>query len=76
VFQRHLKNHPRGPGLAEAHVGAGMVQWRQLDRPTFAYQHFLEALQQSPSPEVAAEARAGLEAIAARQKFPARRFPG
>ena len=74
VFQRHMKNHPRGPGLAEAHVGAGMALLRQLGQPTSAYQHFLDALQLDPTPEVAAQARAGLEAIAAKQKFPARRF--
>jgi membrane associated rhomboid family serine protease len=74
VFQRHLQAHPRGPGAAEAHVGAGTVLLRLLDQPTLAYQHLVAALRQSPSAAVAAQARAGLEAIASRQKLPARRF--
>lgn len=76
VFQRHLQTHPHGPGTAEAHVGAGMVLLRLLDQPTLAYQHLVAALRQSPSADVAAQARAGLEVIASRQKLPARRFAG
>jgi len=76
VFQRHLKSFPRGPGLAEAHVGAGLVQLQQLDQPTSAYQHFMDALQFDPRPEVEAQARAGLAAISRMQKYPARRFSG
>jgi membrane associated rhomboid family serine protease len=74
VFQRHIRGFPRGPGLAEAHVGAGLVQLQQLDQPTSAYQHFVDALQFDPRPEVEAQARAGLAAIARTQKYPARRF--
>ena len=76
VFQRYLHAHPHGPNAAEAHVGAGIVLLRLLDQPTLAYQHLVAALRQSPSAEVATQARAGLEAIAARQKLPARRFAG
>jgi membrane associated rhomboid family serine protease len=69
VYRRHLRDYPQGPGAAEAHVGAGLVQLRHLDQPTPAFQHFVDALDLDPSPDTAARARAGLDAIAARQKF-------
>ncbi|MFQ5961927.1 MAG: rhomboid family intramembrane serine protease [Candidatus Methylomirabilales bacterium] len=69
VYRRHLRDYPQGPGAAEAHVGAGSVQLNDLGQATPAFQHFLDALDLDPSPETAARARAGLDAIAARQKF-------
>ncbi|MFQ5551986.1 MAG: rhomboid family intramembrane serine protease, partial [Gemmatimonadales bacterium] len=69
VYRRHLRDYPQGPGTAEAHVGAGMVQMTSLGQATPAFQHFLDALDLDPSPETAARARAGLDAIVARQKF-------
>lgn len=69
VFRRHLRDYPDGPGAAEAHLGAGLVQLELLDEPTPAYQHFLQALDFNPPPEVAAQIRTLLDAIAARQKF-------
>ncbi len=69
VYRRHLRDYPQGPGAAEAHVGAGLVQLTAFDQATPAFQHFLEALDLDPSPETAARARAALDAITARQKF-------
>ncbi len=69
IFRRHLRDYPHGPGAAEAHLGAGRVQLEALDEPTPAYQHFLEALDLNPPPDVTARIHAALEAIAARQKF-------
>jgi len=69
VYRRHLRDYPTGPGLADAHLGAGLVQLEALGEATAAYQHFLDALDADPSPRVAAEARAALQVIAARQKF-------
>ena len=69
VYRRHLRDYPTGPGVAEAHLGAGLVQLEALGEATAAYQHFLDALDADPSPLVAAEARTALQAIAARQKF-------
>ena len=74
VFQRVVRREPDGAAAAAAHVGAGTALLRHLGQPALAYQHFMDALQASPDAGTAAEARAGLEAIAAMQKFPARRF--
>lgn len=70
VYRRHLRDYPQGPGAAEAHVGAGSVQLNSPSLATSAHHHFLDALDLDPSSETAARARAGLDAIAARQKFP------
>jgi TolA-binding protein len=69
VYRRHLRDYPKGPGAAEAHVGAGSAQLDSPNLTTSAYQHFLDALDLDPSPQTAARARAGLDAIAAQQKF-------
>ena len=69
VYQRHLRDYPLGPGAAEAHLGAGLVQLHALGQPTAAYQHLVEVLDLDPLPETATLARAALDAIAGRQKF-------
>ncbi len=69
LYRRHLRDHPAGPDAAEAHLGAGLVQLRDLDQMAPAYHHFLDALDLDPSPEVALAARAALDDIAARQKL-------
>jgi len=69
VYRRQLRDDPQGPGAAEAHLGAGLVQLESFGQATPAYQHFLEALELDPPPEVADRARAALDAIAARQKL-------
>jgi membrane associated rhomboid family serine protease len=74
VYRRHLRDYPSGPGTAEAHVGAGLVQLHVLGQPVPAYQHFLDALDLDPAPETAAIARQALAEIAQAQKFAMRRF--
>ncbi len=69
AYRRYLRDYPAGPGAAEAHLGAGFVLLDAFGQPTPAYQHFLDALDCSPAPEVAAAARSGLERVVARQKF-------
>ena len=69
VYRRQLRDHPNGPGAAEAHIGAGLIQLESLGLSTPAYQHFLDALDLHPPRDVADRARAGLAAIAARQKL-------
>ena len=69
LFQRHLRDYPVGPGAADAHVGAGLLQLRAFSQPTAAYQHLVEALGLDPSPTTEALARQGLAQIAALQKF-------
>lgn len=66
VYRRQLRDYPSGPGAAEAHLGAGMLQAEVFGQPTAAYQHFLEALDLDPSPETAARVRAALEVVRGR----------
>ncbi len=70
VFRRHLRDFPRGPGLAEAHLGAGLVQLEDLAQPIPAYQHFLDALDANPDEETAAVARRALATIDAQRSTP------
>jgi membrane associated rhomboid family serine protease len=69
VYQRHARDYPVGPGTAEAHVGAGLVQFYVLGQAAAAYQHFVEALGMDPAPATAERARTALAEIAARQKL-------
>jgi membrane associated rhomboid family serine protease len=66
VYRRQLRDYPTGPGAAEAHLGAGMIQAEVFDQATAAYQHFLEALDLDPSPETAARVRAALDMVRGR----------
>jgi hypothetical protein len=74
VFRRHLRDYPRSPRAAEAHVGAGIIELRARRQAAVAYQHFMDALDLDPAPAVAEQARRGIEAIQAMQKYPMRRF--
>jgi membrane associated rhomboid family serine protease len=69
VYQRHLRDYPNGPGAAEAHAYAGLVQLHAFGEATAAYQHLVGALDFDPSPETEALVREALAEIAARQKF-------
>jgi membrane associated rhomboid family serine protease len=75
IYRRHLRDYPLGPGAAEAHLGAGIVQLDLLGQVAPAYQHFLDAIELAPGTAVADRARVGLAAIAERQKYPWRRPP-
>jgi len=68
IYRRHLRDYPRGPLLAEAHLGAGLVQLHGLGQATAAYQHLLEALELEADPAVHAQAREALDTIAAGQR--------
>jgi membrane associated rhomboid family serine protease len=67
VARRHLRDHPRGPGLAEGHTIAGEALLA-LEQPTPAWQHLEAALESNPSPELAHRIRAALADVTARQK--------
>lgn len=69
VFRRHLRDYPNGPGAAEAHLGAGLVQLYALGQVAPAYQHLLDALDHQPAPATAQRAREALREIALRQKL-------
>jgi membrane associated rhomboid family serine protease len=67
VARRHLRDHPAGPGLAEANLIAGQALLA-MQQPTPAYQYFLAALDAEPDLATAAAARRGVAAIDALQK--------
>jgi len=67
VARRHLRDHPAGPGVAEANVVAGRALLAS-GQPTPAYQFFLAALDAAPPPAIAAAARDGVAAVEALQK--------
>jgi membrane associated rhomboid family serine protease len=69
VFQRHIRDYPLGPGLAEAHAYAGILQLHAFGESTAAYQHLVEALDNDPSPETEKLVRQALAEISRRQKF-------
>jgi membrane associated rhomboid family serine protease len=74
VYQRHLRDYPNGPGLAEAHLGAGLVQLYLLAQPAAAYQHLVESLEHDPDAVTEARAREAIADIVARQKFQVSRW--
>ena len=67
LFRRVLARRPGRALEAEAHAGAGVVQLHHLDRPTAAWQHFLDAIDLDPTSVAADEARRGLEVIERQQ---------
>jgi membrane associated rhomboid family serine protease len=69
VYRRHLRDYPHGPGAAEAHLGAAVIQFEKLQQPTAAYQHLLDALDLDPAPETATRVRALLDVIAAQHRL-------
>lgn len=73
VYQRHIRDHPRGPGLAEAHAYAGLVQLHGFGEATAAYQHLVEALEHDPPPELEAMVRKALAEASVRAGPPGRR---
>ena len=66
VYQRHLRDYPLGPYLAEAHLGAGLVQLYARNQPTAAWQHLMAVLDTDPHPETVAYARRALADITRR----------
>ncbi len=73
VYRRLLRDHPRDPSAAEAHLGIGLTEF---DRGQLApaYQHLRSALDRNPSGRTRARAEEALQAIAEVQKYPMRRF--
>ena len=66
VYQRHLRDYPVGPYVAEAHLGAGLVQLYARNQPTAACQHLMAVLDTDPHPETEAHARRALADIGRR----------
>jgi tetratricopeptide (TPR) repeat protein len=73
VYGRHIRDHPQGPGTAEAHLGAGLLELG-AGQLAPAYQHLRRVLELDPASETRSRANAALQVIAGRQKYPMRRF--
>lgn len=73
VYQRQLRDYPTGPGAAEAHTNAGLLQLHAFREPTAAYQHLVDALDLDPAPATEEHIRKALAEIAEQQKYRARR---
>jgi membrane associated rhomboid family serine protease len=70
LYRRFLRDHPRHPSRAEAHLGAASVlldAWGQLAP---AYQHLLDALDSDPTPPTEERIRAALAEIERRHRGP------
>jgi membrane associated rhomboid family serine protease len=76
IYQRTMSEHPSAPTLAQAHVGAARVLWKQLGMPAEAYQHLVRAVDSNPTPETMAEARQLLAEMAAVGTVPRRWIRG
>lgn len=68
AYRRILRVHPTGPAASRAHLGAGRVQWRLLDRPVSAWQHLLDAIDTDANGSAATEARRLLEELDAEMR--------
>lgn len=68
VLRRLLRDVRDERTLARAHLALGETLLEDLGQPTPAYQHFLAVLDLTADPDTIAAARAGLAAVAARQK--------
>jgi hypothetical protein len=75
VYLRLLRDDSDGPERAAAHLGAGLVQLEQGQLAS-AYQHLRGVFDEDALPEIRERAAEALQAIAARQKYPMRRFAG
>jgi len=69
LYRQAQDDHPRGPGLDRLFLGIGLVLLHGKGRPTAAYQYLLDALDASPSTQVAAAAREALASIDRMQKL-------
>ena len=69
VYQRQLRDYPVGPGAAEAHTNAGLLQLHAFGEPTAAYQHLVDALDLDPAPATEELIRQALTAIGDQQKY-------
>jgi membrane associated rhomboid family serine protease len=68
VLRRLVRDTRDEDSLARAQLALGETLLQDLDQPTPAYQHFLAVLDLTADPATVAAARAGLAAVAARQK--------
>lgn len=68
AYLRQLHEFPNGPGSAQAHLGAGLMELEVNGQAAQAYQHLRAALAAGPTAEVAAQAREAIGVIEGMQK--------
>lgn len=69
VYQRLLQHHPDTPLAPTVHLATAELLLYQLEEPTLAYQHIVEALRHSKDESLIARARTILRDIARQQKL-------
>jgi membrane associated rhomboid family serine protease len=73
VFRQYIADHPNGPYLDRAYLGAGVTLYQGKGQLTSAYQYFLTVLDVNPDPETEAQARRYIAAIQDMQKMQIRK---
>jgi len=73
LFRRYIAEHPRGPYLDWAFLGAGMALLHGRRQTAAAYQYFLQVLDADPSPKAEEEARRMIAMIEAMDRHRRRR---
>ncbi len=73
VFRQYIADHPNGPYLDRAYLGAGVTLYQGKGQLTSAYQYFLTILDVNPDPETEAQARRYIAAIQEMQKMQIRK---
>jgi membrane associated rhomboid family serine protease len=73
LYRRFIRDHGRDARAADAQLGAGLMELRR-GQLAAAYQHLRAVLDLDPSLRTRTRAIDAIEAIAARQKYPMRRF--
>ena len=73
LYRRFIRDHGDHPAAADAQLGAGLMEMRRGQLAT-AYQHLRAVLDLDPSLRTRTLAIDAIDAIAARQKYPMRRY--
>ena len=73
IYRRCIRAHGDAPGMARAHLGAGLMELRRGQLAP-AYQHLHAVLEHDPLPDERALALDALREIAELQKYPMRRY--
>ncbi|WP_083928852.1 rhomboid family intramembrane serine protease [Geopsychrobacter electrodiphilus] len=68
IFRRFIAERQNSPGLDRAYLGAGKILLQQTRYVTSAYHYLLSAIELASTPDIASEARAGIQRIEGLQR--------